>query len=84
MFGGVPLDWQPFWDSFEAAIHGNTQLNGAQKLSYLRAQLCNDAAQVIAGLSLTSTSYEHSIEVLMKHFDQSHIATFKFTHAGVN
>lgn len=29
MFGGDPLDWEPFWDSFEAAIHSNTQLNGA-------------------------------------------------------
>ena len=73
MFGGDPLDWQPFWDSFEAAIHSNTQLNGTQKLSYLRAQLCDDAAQAIAGLSLTSTSYEHSIEVLKKRFGQSHI-----------
>ena len=32
-FGGDPLDWQPFWDSFEAAIHNNSQLNGAQKLT---------------------------------------------------
>ena len=30
IFTGDPLDWQPFWDSFEAAIHSNTQLNGAQ------------------------------------------------------
>lgn len=73
MLGGDPLDWQPFWDSYEAAIHSNTQLNGAQKLSYLRAQLRGDAAQAIAGLSLTSASYEHSIEVLKKHFGQSHI-----------
>ena len=73
MFGGDPLDWQPFWDSFEAAIHNNTQLNGAQKLSYLRAQLRSDAAQAIAGLSLTSASYEHSVEVLKKRFGQRHI-----------
>ena len=73
IFGGDPLDWQPFWDSYEAAIHSNTQLNGAQKLSYLRAQLRGDAAQAIAGLSLTSASYEHSIEVLKKRFGQNHI-----------
>ena len=72
MFGGDPLDWQPFWDSFEAAIHGNSQLNGAQKLSYLRAQLRGSAAQAIAGLSLTSTSYEHSIDILKKRFGQNH------------
>ena len=38
IFAGDPLDWQPFWDSFEAAIHSNTQLNWKQKLSYLRAK----------------------------------------------
>ena len=54
MFGGDPLDWQSFWDSFESVIHSNTQLNGPQKLSYLHAQLHGDAAQAIAGLSLTS------------------------------
>ena len=73
IFGGDPLDWQPFWDSFEAAIHNNTQLNGAQKLSYLRAQLRGDSAQAIAGLSLTSASYEHCVEVLKKRFGQRHI-----------
>ena len=73
IFGGDPLDWQPFWDSYEAAIHSNTQLNGAQKLSYLQAQLRGDAAQAIAGLSLTSASYEHSVEVLKKRFGQNHI-----------
>jgi len=71
IFGGEPLDWQPFWDSFEAAIHNNSQLNGAQKLIYLHAQLRGDAAQVIAGLPLTSPSYQHSIEVLQKRFGQS-------------
>lgn len=73
MFGGDPLDWQPFWDGFEAAVHSNAQLNGAQKLSYLRAQLRGDATQAIAGLSLTSASYEHSVEVLKKRFGQRHI-----------
>ena len=73
IFGGDPLDWQPFWDSFEAAIHNNTQLNGAQKLSYLCAQLRGDSAQAIAGLSLMSASYEHSVEVLKKRFGQRHI-----------
>ena len=69
-FGEDALDWQPFWDSFETAIHNNSQLNGAQKLTYLRAQLRGDAAQVIAGLPLTSPSYQHSIEVLKKRFGE--------------
>ena len=73
VLGGDPLDWQPFWDSYEAAIHNNSQLTGAQKLTYLRAQLRGDAAQVIAGLPLTSSSYQHSVEVLQKRFGQNHL-----------
>jgi len=33
------LYWQPFWDSFEAAVDTNRSLSGVQKLSYLWAQL---------------------------------------------
>ena len=27
VFTGEPLDWQPFWDCFEAAIHVNPSLS---------------------------------------------------------
>ena len=30
-FGGDPVHWQTFWDSFDAAINANTGLSGAQK-----------------------------------------------------
>ena len=43
------------------------------RLSYLRAQLRGDATQAIAGLSLTSASYDHSIALLKKRFGQNHI-----------
>ena len=46
-FTGNPLYWQSFWDCFEAAVHNNPSLKGVQKLSYLRAQLLEDAARVI-------------------------------------
>ena len=36
-FSGNPLDWQTFWDCYEASVHNNTTLNGAQKFSYLKA-----------------------------------------------
>ena len=54
-FNGEPLEWHPFWDCFEAAIHTNPTLSNVQKLSYLRAQLKGEAAMVIAGLLLTKT-----------------------------
>jgi len=34
-FCGDPLQWQPFWDSFDAAVNANTGLSGVQKFNYL-------------------------------------------------
>ena len=47
-----------FWDGFDAAVNSNP---GVQKLNYLRSQLHDKASHVIAGLPLTSASYEHSV-----------------------
>ena len=37
VFSGDLLNWQSFWDCFEAVIHWNPSLTGVQKLNYLRA-----------------------------------------------
>jgi len=39
VFSGNALQWQSFWDCFEAAVHHNPSITGVQKLNYLRAQL---------------------------------------------
>ena len=39
VFAGNPLQWQSFWDSFDAAVHNNPSLNGIQRFNYLIAQL---------------------------------------------
>ena len=31
-FSGDPLSWEPFWDSFQAAVHSNSSLSAVQKL----------------------------------------------------
>ena len=76
-FSGDPLSWEPFWDSFQAAVHSNSSLSAVQKLTYLRSQLHGSAAKVISGLTLTSPSYEHSITLLKDRFGQPH----KLVHA---
>ncbi len=72
MFSGDSLNWQSFWDCFEAAIHCNPSLTDVQKLNYLRAQLQGDAARVVAGFTLTSTNYEHSVALLRERYGQPH------------
>ena len=71
-FSGDPLDWQTFWDSFNAAVHTNPALGGIQKFNYLKAQLQGDAARTIAGLPLTELNYQHSIALLEERFGQPH------------
>ena len=78
-FSRDPLKWFSFWDCFEAAIHFNPCLTGVQKLNYLRAQLSEEAARVIAGLPLTNVNYTHSISLLTDRYGQPH----KLIHAHV-
>ena len=72
MFTGDPLMWQPFWDSFDAAINSNPVLSNIQKLNYLRALLQGDAARVISGFPLTNNNYLPSVELLCSQFTQPH------------
>ena len=67
-FSGDPIKWQSFWDSFEAAVHANTNLTGVEKLNYLRAQLEDDAARTVSGFALTNPSYEQSVSLLKSRF----------------
>ena len=69
-FSGDPLQFQTFWDSFEAAVHNNEGLTGIQKFHYLRAQLLGDAAQVIDNFPLTDMNYLHSVTLLKDRFRQ--------------
>ena len=71
-FSGEFLQWQSFWDCFEAAVHSNPCLTGVQKLNYLRAQLQGEAAKVVAGFPLTNVNYEHSIALLRERYGQTH------------
>ena len=72
LFSGNPLQWQSFWDCFEAAVHGNNFLTNVQKLNYLHAQLQHDSARVVAGFPLTGVNYEHSVTLLRQRYGQPH------------
>ena len=69
-FSGNPLNWSTSRDSFEAAVHSNTKLGGAQKFSYLKAQLAGDASRAIAGFPLYNINYEQAVKLLKERFGQ--------------
>ena len=69
-FSGDPLQFQTFWDSFQAAVHSNDGLTGVQKFHFLKAQLLGDAAHVIDNFPLTNVNYQHCVALLKDRFGQ--------------
>ena len=76
-FNGDPLQWETFWDSFDAAVNSSIGLSNMQKSTYLCAQVHGEAARVIAGFPLTNSNYTHSIALLRERFGQ----TYKLVNA---
>ena len=67
-FNGTVTDWTSFWDSYEAAIHLNSELSVVDKFNYLRSLLEGAAREAIAGLALTAANYDGAVDVLKKRF----------------
>ena len=72
-FHGEPKSWQPFWDSFSAAIHKNKSVTKVEKFNYLKSYLKVEAASAISGLSLTAENYDVAIELLKDRFFNPHV-----------
>ena len=71
-FAGQIVKWQEFWDTFEATIHKNPSLQPIEKFNYLRAQLENEALQLIEGLELTNTNYEAAANLLKERYGNNY------------
>ena len=67
-FNGDITQWSSFWDSFNTAIHSNTELSNIDKFNYLNSLLEKGAADAVAGLALTSANYEEAVSVLKQRF----------------
>ena len=80
-FNGNLTTWTTFWDSFEATVHTNPNLNNIDKFNYLNSLLEGSAAEAISGLSLTASNYEEAMAVLKKHFGNSQLIINKHMDA---
>ena len=65
--------WTSFWDSYESAIHTNTDLSDVDKFNYLRSLLERTAKDTISGLTLTAANYKEAVEILQKRFGSKHM-----------
>jgi hypothetical protein len=67
-FHGDKLEWVPFWQSFESAVHINPTLSDVQKLNYLRGYLKGEAAESIKGFSMINGNYPEVIKQLQEDY----------------
>lgn len=72
-FKGDVTKWTSFWDSFNNAIHLNSDISPIDKFNYLNAQLEGNAARAIQGLTLTSANYTDAIKMLQERFGKPQI-----------
>ena len=72
-FGGDPLEWLTFWDSFSAAIDKNLELSDVEKMNYLNGMLTGEAARALSGLPLTEENYRKATELLKERFGKPKI-----------
>ncbi|XP_068738177.1 uncharacterized protein [Montipora capricornis] len=83
-FHGNPIEWYPFWESFESAVHKNSNLSGVDKFNYLKSLLTGIAQSVVTGLALTSANYEKAVELLKRRFGNRQVVISSHMKALTN
>ena len=76
-FDGGIINWEPFWDQFNASIHSNN-LRKIEKFSYLKTFLNESASGCISGLTLTTKNYDEAVKILEERFDNTPILISTF------
>lgn len=69
IFDGTYGAWRSFRDSFETAVHLNTEIGNVQKMQHLKAHTRGEANKIIRHLTTTADNYETAWEILRSRFD---------------
>lgn len=64
----VPVEWQGFWEQFEATIHNNRELLDIEKFMYLQSYLTRPAERAIEGVHLEQVSCVVVVKVLQEKY----------------
>ena len=67
-FKGDVTHWTSFWDSYNSAIHSNSQLTTIDKFNYLHSLVKGPAARSIKGLTLTEGNYKSAFDLLKQRY----------------
>ena len=69
-FDGDPCKWQTFWESFNSAVHDDSNMPDIMKFHHLNSLLDGKAATTIAGLSISASTYGEAIKLLKTQYGQ--------------
>ena len=67
-FTGDLTQWTSFWESFQSAVHDNTDLSDIEKFNYLNSLVERTAKEAISGFSLTAGNYHEAVKTLQRRF----------------
>ena len=70
-FNGDIKKYQPFWQSFKAAVEDNESLSNIHKLNYLISSLEGKAYTALEGLDITAENYENAKKLLKDRFGKT-------------
>ena len=63
-FTGLYTEWMSSIDLSRASVDGNNQLSDSEKLNYLKDCLVDDAAKLIASVTITNANYSIAMKLL--------------------
>ena len=63
-FYGDPVQWQQFFDIFNATITENRSLSEVEKFTYLRGMLGGEAERCIDGITLSGDNFKRAMSLL--------------------
>ena len=72
-FYGNPVEWAPFWDSFNSAVHQNSSISDVNKFNYLKSLIQGQAANTISGFSLTGENYKEAVRLLKERYGNKQV-----------
>ena len=67
-FDGNPLNWQSYWDQFQASVDLKTSIQKVVKFNYLKSSLKETVLKCISGLSLTNENYDEAVKILKERY----------------
>ncbi|KAJ8866324.1 hypothetical protein PR048_032167 [Dryococelus australis] len=69
VFSGNLHEWISIKDLFEAVVHHNSQLTGAQKLQYCKGLLQGEAAALVKSIPVSSVNYIEAWTILNARYE---------------